>query len=381
MSKINKLKNKYEYSVAPDSQKITMNVQNGDSISCFLEAYGKENGYIGSDAKINKEQWNDTFKELEGKVKNLNKIKVGQKINFSKSEMELLMAKLNGKEKETKNPAEAIPEVKPAEVRLETTVKEKPTQVITIETTKEKPQTVKKETTDEKSLILSKYKNSTPKQWGEKPAGVVTSLKTKEKVIALTFDACGSKGDSYDKKLIDFLTENKIPATLFLNSRWIDKNPKIAKELAQNPLFEIENHGSQHKPLSVNGKSAYGIKGTQNTSEVYDEVENNSKKIQQLSGHRPKFFRPGTAYCDDIGVKIAEDLGQKIAGYNLLGDAGATFSKAQIEKQLTNAKPGTIALFHMNKPNGQTAEALTEVLPKLKSQGFKFVRLDQVETK
>jgi len=299
LSSINELNNKYEYSAAPDSPKITMSVQKGDSISCFLDA--------------------------------------------QKNEMA------------TKKPAEVFP--------------------------KEKPLEGKKETTDKKSLILSRYKNSAPKQWGEKTDGVVTSLKTKEKVIALTFDACGSKGDSYDKKLIDFLIKNKIPATLFLNSRWIEKNPKTAKELAQNPLFEIENHGSQHKPLSVNGKSAYGIKGTQNASEVYDEVENNAKKIQQLSGHRPKFFRPGTAYCDDIGVKIAEDLGQKVAGYNLLGDAGATFSKAQIERQLATAKSGSIALFHMNKPSGSTAEALTESLPKLRSQGFKFVRLDQVETK
>jgi len=230
-----------------------------------------------------------------------------------------------------------------------------------------------------KSEVTSKYKNSKPKQWGENTDGVVKSLKTKEKVIALTFDACGSK-DGYDKELIDFLIKNKIPATLFLNSRWIDKNPKIAKELAQNSLFEIENHGTQHKPLSVNGNSKYGIQGTKNVAEAYDEIENNAQKLEKLTGHRPKFFRPGTAFCDEIGVSIAKDLGQKVAGFNLLGDAGATFSKAQIKKQLSTAKPGSIALFHMNKPQGNTAEALIEYLPEMKKQGFSFVHLDDVET-
>lgn len=231
-----------------------------------------------------------------------------------------------------------------------------------------------------KAEVCAKYKNLKPTQWGENPTGVVNKIQTKEKLIALTFDACDDRDNGYDKELIDYLVQNKIPATLFLNSRWIDKNPKIAKELAANPLFEIENHGTKHKPLSTNGKSIYGIKGTQNTAEEYDEIESNSKKIKQLTGNRPKYFRSGTAYYDEIGVKIAGDLGQKVAGFNLLGDAGGTFSKSQIKQQLSKTKAGTIAIFHMNKPQGETAEALIEYLPELKKQGFKFVRLDEVKT-
>ncbi|MFA7658167.1 MAG: polysaccharide deacetylase family protein [Candidatus Gastranaerophilaceae bacterium] len=227
--------------------------------------------------------------------------------------------------------------------------------------------------------IILKYMDAVPQKWGENVPGVISKVEAKEKAIALTFDACSGKG-GYDEKLINFLIKNKIPATLFLNSHWIDKNPEIAKKLAQNPLFEIENHGTGHKPLSVNGKSAHEIQGTQNVAEAYDEIENNAKKIEKLTGHRPKFFRPGTAFCDEVGVKIAEDLGQKIAGFSLLGDAGATYSKSQIEQKLSKAKSGDIAIFHMNKPQGDTAEALIEYLPELKKQGFKFVRLDQVQT-
>ena len=29
-------------------------------------------------------------------------------------------------------------------------------------------------------------------------------------------------------------------------------------------IFQIANHGRKHGPLSVSGKSAYGIKGTEN---------------------------------------------------------------------------------------------------------------------
>lgn len=60
---------------------------------------------------------------------------------------------------------------------------------------------------------------------GLKITGVLTRLATKDKVIALTFDACGGKGGSgYDRKLIDYLIKENIPATLFINARWIDAN-------------------------------------------------------------------------------------------------------------------------------------------------------------
>ena len=105
------------------------------------------------------------------------------------------------------------------------------------------------------------------------------------RVIALTFDACGGPGGSgYDQALIDFLRRHEVPATLFLNSRWIDANPAAFRLLAAEPLFEIANHGTRHRPLSVTGRSAYGIPGTRNAGEVYDEVAGNQAKLTRLLG-------------------------------------------------------------------------------------------------
>ena len=90
-----------------------------------------------------------------------------------------------------------------------------------------------------------------------------TRLATTEKVIALTFDACGSaKGMLIDSRLVEFLEKEEVPATLFINARWIEPNRAWFDRLAANPLFEIANHGQRHKPASVTGKSVYGIEGT-----------------------------------------------------------------------------------------------------------------------
>jgi peptidoglycan/xylan/chitin deacetylase (PgdA/CDA1 family) len=220
-----------------------------------------------------------------------------------------------------------------------------------------------------------------PKQWGENVTGVITKFHTDKKEIALTFDACGgsARSSQYDAGLIDFLNENHIPATLFINSRWIQSNPEIFAHLAANPLFEIANHGTAHHPLSVNGKSIYNIPGTASPEEVAHEINGNGDLIEKLTGKRPHFFRSGTAYYDEQAVVIAHQNGVEIAGFSVLGDAGATFSAPKVAQQLESAHNGDIVIFHMNHPEGGTREGVIEGITKLKAQGFSFVRLSDVK--
>ena len=83
------------------------------------------------------------------------------------------------------------------------------------------------------------------------------------RTLALTFDACGGPGGSrVDTGLVEVLRRNHVAATLFLNQRWVRSNRAYAEELVADPLFRIGNHGTRHLPLSVSGRSAYGIVGT-----------------------------------------------------------------------------------------------------------------------
>lgn len=223
--------------------------------------------------------------------------------------------------------------------------------------------------------IVTEFGGKSPTEWGEIVTGVKTRLDTSDKVIALTFDACGSKGDGYDAGLIDYLVKENVPATLFINGRWIDKYPEHFRTLAANPLFEIENHGLAHKPCSVNGKSVYGISGTKDVGEVVDEIEKNGRKIEALTGRKPKFYRSGTAYYDEIGVQIAGRLGYQVVGFSVLGDKGASYSKAQVKEALLGSTPGTIVICHMNHPEKETREGVITAIPELKKKGFRFVKL------
>jgi len=230
--------------------------------------------------------------------------------------------------------------------------------------------------------LTTEFGAEQPRLWAENLSGVIRYLdyRPEEMKIALTLDACGSAHDGYDRELIDFLIAAKIPATLFINARWIDKNPQIFKALADNPLFDIQNHGQNHLPASVNGRSVYGLQGTANIGELVEEVAANKLKLAGLTGVEPTYYRSGTAYYDEVAVKIIQRLGQKVAGFSVLGDAGTTYTAAQIERTLSLVQPNDVIIAHMNHPERQTAEGLIPALRKLQDQGYHFVTLREAAT-
>lgn len=228
----------------------------------------------------------------------------------------------------------------------------------------------------QKTFDPEQYTYRTAFEWGENITGVKTSFVTDKREVALTFDACGGEsGDDFDQELIKFLRQEEIPATLFLNKRWIQSNEEIFLDLATDPLFQIENHGTLHKPLSINGGEAWGISATESVEEVYDEIMNNGEYVQKLTGETMTLFRSGTAYYDEVAVEIAEALGYEVVNFNILGDAGATYSSTEVERALLNAKPGSIALLHMNHPKSGTAEGVKRAIPQLIDDGYTFVLL------
>ena len=231
------------------------------------------------------------------------------------------------------------------------------------------------------ATLMTLWGSDQPLQWGENVTGVITRFKPQGKQVALTLDACGGsvRSSQFDEKLIGYLQDHHIPATLFINARWIDSNPILFNRLASNPIFEIANHGTANRPLSVNGRSVYGINGTVSKDDVIKEVRENNLKIEQLTTKKPKFFRSGTAYYDEIAVALARQEGVEIAGFSIIADAGATLPSDEVFRRIASAKSGDIIIAHMNHPESGTAQGVIEGVEALQSQGFHFVRLSDIQ--
>ena len=228
-----------------------------------------------------------------------------------------------------------------------------------------------------REAIVAKHGKIVPREWGLETSGLV--LKQPSKHVCLTFDACGGPyGSKIDSDLIAVLRKNKAKATLFLNRRWIEANPKLAAELAHDPLFDLQNHGTKHLPLSVNGRKGYAEQGTHNVGEVYDEVMGNVETLTKLTGRRPRFFRSGTAHVDEVAAKIVRELGMLPTNFSVNGDAGTTFTRSQIIQEMRPTKAGDIVIGHMNQPRNATSEGMAVAIPALIAKGVTFAHLRDV---
>lgn len=223
------------------------------------------------------------------------------------------------------------------------------------------------------------YEGQTPTMFGVAMEGIVETVPRQadgQKTIALTFDGCGGPGGSgVDWDTIDTLREFNAPATLFISESWIEANPDTTHELARDPLFRLENHGTRHLPLTVNGQAAYGIHGTASPAEAIAEIEGNRAVLAEY-GVDSTWFRAGTAHYDDVAVRIASDMGARIAGFSVNGDDGAHASAATVASRIVGAPDGAIVLAHFNHPGSGTAAGLREALTQLEDQDVRFVFVD-----
>ncbi|MDL2210192.1 polysaccharide deacetylase family protein [Desulfovibrio sp. OttesenSCG-928-O18] len=234
--------------------------------------------------------------------------------------------------------------------------------------------------------MTEKYRHEQPRFWGESLPGIVTRLETgaetpptedadkKPRMVALTLDACEGGTDT---RIIALLRKHAVPAAIFITNRWLRGNAGVARELAADPLFTLACHGKRHKPASINGRAAYGIRGTASITALVDEVETNARAVAAITGERPQWYRSGTAFYDDVALKIIHDLGLGVAGYTVSADAGATLGAKEVARRMRAAKDGSIILCHLNHPESGTAEGLARAIPAMLENGVIFTPLER----
>ncbi len=196
--------------------------------------------------------------------------------------------------------------------------------------------------------------------------------------VALTLDACSGQ---FDRELIIFLIDHRIPTTIFATSKWIRKNPRGLALLKMHlDLFDLEDHGENHIPAVLGvGRRVYGIPGEPDMLHLRREVLEGAETIEEATGVPPHWYRGATGEYDQKAADEIRRLGYKIGGFSVNADAGATLSMTAIEARMRHVKSGDVIIAHMNRPKGQTAEGLAPSILELLKRGFTFVRLDQVD--
>ncbi len=198
---------------------------------------------------------------------------------------------------------------------------------------------------------------------------IITRIRTHKKIVALTLDACGN---GYDSELISFLSLGKIPATIFLTKIWIDENKSAFGSLKEHKLFNLQNHGRDHKPPFLDGRIVAGIKATAGRHNMAREILWYEVGGEKYFGGLPRFYRSATGtYCKEA-IDFIYRLGRiPIGGDVISGDWDPKATKEQLIKNvLSKVRPGSIIWMHMNRPDGNSAEASKpSQLPYLNARG------------
>jgi len=194
--------------------------------------------------------------------------------------------------------------------------------------------------------------------------------------VALTLDACGG---GFDRTLVEFLVARRIPATVFVTARWIERNPDAVVLLrAHADLFQIEGHGARHVPAVIgSGRRVYGLAGEPDLEHLRDEVEGGAAAMQAAFGTAPRWYRGATALYDAAALRAIGTWGYRVAGFSLNADAGARLPADAVARRVAAAVDGDVILAHLNHPESGTGAGLQMALPQLQARGYRFVRLDQ----
>lgn len=223
---------------------------------------------------------------------------------------------------------------------------------------------------------------------GNESSNVIFHGPRDKKKIALTFDAemtdgmkaaylSGRVKSSYDKRIIDTLIATNTKATLFLTGMWIELYPDVTKQLSQNPLFELGSHS--YTDSSYSG-FCYGLHQLSNTLKIED-IGATEKLLRERAGIDNRLFRfPGGCYTPD-DVKLVNGANDIVVHWDVVGADGFNTNVNQIISNVVdNTQNGSIIVLHMNgAPTApRTADALPEIIKRLKAKGFEFVKVNEL---
>lgn len=189
-----------------------------------------------------------------------------------------------------------------------------------------------------------------------------------EKRIYLTFD-CGYD-NGYTEKMLDVLKKYDIKACFFVTGTYIRDNADLVKRMKSEGHL-VGNHTVYHPNLIE-----------MSNEEIVEEIKGCSDYMKEVTGYEmDAFFRPPCGEYSERVLAIAKDMGYKTIfwsmaylDYEVDNQPGREYVISHFERF---AHPDAIVLLH--NVSSSNAEALESVICNLKSAGYSFGTLLEIE--
>jgi peptidoglycan/xylan/chitin deacetylase (PgdA/CDA1 family) len=194
-------------------------------------------------------------------------------------------------------------------------------------------------------------------------------LPVTDKVIALTFDA-GANADGVPS-IRATLLRARVRATFFLTGNFVKTYPLKSRRLAARDV--VGNHTMSHPDLTTLSDAA-----------IARQVRHAEAVIRSTTGQDPRrFFRFPFGARDAHTIGLLNDLCYvpfrwTVDTLGWKGTSGGQSTATVVARVVAAARPGAIVLMHVgsNPDDGTTldADALPEVITRLRALGYRFVR-------
>ncbi len=194
--------------------------------------------------------------------------------------------------------------------------------------------------------------------------------------VALTFDVehpDRPHHGTHAEWVLDELARRDVPATLFLQGRWVEAFPDLARRAADDGHL-IGNHSHYHARMSLLSPSGFD-----------EDVRAAETVIRDVTGAdpRPWFRFPFGAGADDASLRVRlEALGYRHVGWDVeLYEWEPGRSAREIADAVVGGVAGragdTIVLLH-SWPD-PVAPGLSDAIDRLRERGASFARVDALD--
>lgn len=191
----------------------------------------------------------------------------------------------------------------------------------------------------------------------------IYSVSTEENKLSISFDAAWGADKTRD--IMALCDSYGVKATFFLVGFWIEKYPEMVVEIYNNG-FEIGLHSNTHPDMTKLTRD-----------EMTNELTTNIQLIEDLTGFRPKLFRPPYGYYNNTLIEVCNSLGLSCIEWSVDSLDWKGLSGSEIAGRVTSkADNGSIILCHNNSDH--IIDGLKMILEYFKKTNKKLVPIGEL---
>lgn len=171
-------------------------------------------------------------------------------------------------------------------------------------------------------------------------------------------------GNEYLSDMLATLKKHHVSATFFLEGRWVQKNPELAKMIT-DAGHEVGNHSFTHPDLKMSS-----------AAKIRQEITKTNEVIKATTGTSPVWFAPPSgSYRDEVVTIAAEEkMGTIMWSVDTI-DWQKPSPDVLVNRVMSKVHNGAIILMH---PTSSTAQSLDRLITSLKGKNLQINTISEL---